>query len=62
VSNLGRVKSRLRFGTINKERILKLHLSRYGYLSAHLCKENKKALKYVNKLLAFAFIPNQRKL
>ena len=59
VSNLGRVKSFPRFGTISSERILKLHLSKYGYLSACLCKDNKKVLKRVNRLVALAFIPNK---
>jgi DNA-binding XRE family transcriptional regulator len=62
VSNLGRVKSFPRFGTVNNERILKLHLSKYGYISACLCRENQKALKRVNRLVAFAFIPNENNL
>ena len=62
VSNFGRVKSFPRFGTIKRERILKLHLSKYGYLSACLCKGNKKELKRVNRLVAFAFITNENNL
>ena len=55
VSNLGRVKS---FKGVS-ERILKIGVDRYGYISINLFKNNKRKLCKVHRLVAEAFIPNQ---
>ena len=54
VSNFGRVKS-LKFG---KEKILKPVTNTFGYLQVTLCKNNKKKLVTVHRLVAEAFLPN----
>ena len=54
VSNLGRIKS-LYFG---KERILKTHKDKYGYLISHLHNNSKGKTHFVHRLVALAFIPN----
>lgn len=62
VSNLGRVKSLNRRDRLNrywKEKIMKLHRDKKGYMRVDLCKCGKqfKSLK-VHRLVAKAFIPN----
>lgn len=58
VSNIGRVKSLPRNGTIKEERILKPRITKNGYLYVHL--RNGSISKYVkvHKMVAVAFIPN----
>lgn len=53
VSNLGKVKSLSRNGTINKERILKHKINKVGYNSVYIGK-----WKLVHRLVAEAFITN----
>ena len=61
VSNLGRVKSLPRNGTIKEEKILKQYVDRYGYLYVGL--RNKKVKKCkVHRLVAEAFIFNPNNL
>ena len=57
VSNIGRVKSLPRNGTINKERILNQENSK-GYKRVSLNKNNKAKHFSVHRLVAEAFIPN----
>lgn len=57
VSNFGRVKS-LKFG---KEKILTPGNYK-GYLSVQLCKDGKRKMMRVHRLVAEAFIPNPNKL
>lgn len=54
VSNLGNIKS-LKY---NREKILKLSINRYGYVVITLCKDSKKKLYTVHRLVALAFINN----
>lgn len=56
VSNLGRVKSLPRNGTINTERIMKPKLSKTGYLTVHLRKSGYSKHKKIHRLIAIAFI------
>ena len=58
VSNWGRVKS-LWFG---KERILKPHKNKNGYLTVLLSKNKKITRCYIHRLVAQAFIPNPQNL
>lgn len=58
VSNLGRIKSLPRNGTIKKERILKQTLDTTGYLTIGLHKDNKVKKVNVHRLIAKTFIPN----
>lgn len=60
VSNLGRVKSFPRNGTIKKERILKQTIDNNGYLIVGLHKNNKAKKVCVHWLVANAFIPKQK--
>lgn len=57
VSNLGRVKSLPRNGTIKQERILKPHRVQ-GYLLAELFNRGAHKGKRIHRLVAEAFIPN----
>ena len=57
-SNLGRIKSIPRNGTIKKERILKQTLDTTGYLTIGLHKDNKAKKVNVHRLIAKTFIPN----
>jgi hypothetical protein len=57
VSNLGRVKSLPRSGTILQEKILSQRVGR-KYLCVMLCKNNIKKCTSVHRLIAQAFIPN----
>ena len=58
VSNLGNVKS-LKFG---KTRVLKPVFTSVGYLQVGLWKNRKRQMKQVHRLVAEAFIPNQKAL
>lgn len=64
VSNYGRVKrletrvNSNRGGRAVREKILKQIITKYGYLTVHLCVDNKRAKKKVHRLVAEAFIPN----
>lgn len=58
VSNLGRVKSLPRRGTICGERLLVSHKTADGYLLVNLCKDGKGKNYRVHRLVAEAFIPN----
>lgn len=62
VSNLGRVKSLTRIRSNNncvyRGRILKSQLNNCGYEMIPLCKESKRFLKSIHRLVAQAFIPN----
>ena len=57
ISNLGRVKSFPRNGTIKQERILKQTIDNNGYLIVGLHKNNKAKKVCVHWLVADAFIP-----
>lgn len=60
VSNLGRVKSLPRNGTISSERILKPNVLRpSGYCQVSLQKHGKRTYKKVHRLVAEAFLPNK---
>ena len=61
VSNLGRVKSLDRFDRIHhhwKGKMLKLAMSRGGYLAVELNKNGKASKKSVHRLVAEVFVPN----
>lgn len=65
ISNLGRIKSLERYVKAknnklrkNKEKILSFFINKNGYLEATLCKNCKKRLHRVNRLVAETFIPN----
>ena len=58
VSNLGRIKSLPRNGTILKERILKENLSNKGYYMVVLSKNNIPKKKLIHRIVAQTFIPN----
>lgn len=66
ISNLGRVKSipRLvgegtRFKHISKERIIKSHPNKSGYLQVRLCKNGVMSASIsIHRLVAIAFVPN----
>ena len=60
VSNLGRVKSFPRNGTIKQERILKQTIDNNGYLIVGLHKNNKAKKVCVHWLVANAFIPKEK--
>lgn len=59
VSNLGRIKSFPRNGTIKQERILKQTIDNNGYLIVGLHKNNKAKKVCVHWLVANAFIPKK---
>lgn len=58
ISNLGRVKSILRFSKGIKVKILKYKIDKYGYLRVTLSKDNQQKIFFVHRLVAKAFIPN----
>lgn len=64
VSNYGRVKrletrvNSNRGGRAVREKILKQITTKFGYLTVHLCVENKRDKKKIHRLVAEAFIPN----
>ena len=60
VSNLGRIKSYPRNGTIKQERILKQTIDNNGYLIVGLHKNNKAKKVCVHWLVANAFIPKEK--
>ena len=65
VSNLGRVKRIEKYDSIGrklKEKILKFSKDRFGYLRLILTKDGKESLGTVHRLVAQAFIPNQKNL
>lgn len=64
ISNLGRVKSlEKKAGLSNrKEKILKQHLDKDGYVKVYLCKNSKVRFLSVHRLIAEAFIPNPNDL
>ncbi|MFS0556889.1 NUMOD4 domain-containing protein [Brevibacillus sp. 179-C9.3 HS] len=57
VSSFGRVKS-LANGSSRKEKILKSHVDRNGYVKLDLSKKGQSKKFYVHRLVAQAFIPN----
>lgn len=57
VSNLGRVKS-LGNNKKRKDKILKPITLKTGYLQVDLCKDGKRKLYYIHRLVAQAFVPN----
>ena len=57
VSNCGRVKS-LNYKRTGKEKILKPSKNKKGYLIVGLCKNGKRKVFLVHRLVAMAFIPN----
>lgn len=59
VSNLGNVKS-LNYKRLHKEKLLKQHLGRNGYLYVYLYNKNIKGCKKVHKLVAEAFLEKQK--
>lgn len=61
VSNLGRVRS-LNWGRQRIIKILLPFISHQGYLCVKLSLQNIKPSKYIHRLVAEAFIPNDRKL
>lgn len=61
VSNLGRIKSLPRNGTIKEEKILKQYEDRYGYFYVGLRNKKQKKNK-VHRLVAEAFINNKENL
>lgn len=58
VSNLGKIKSLDRAKKGHKGRILTPKITRYGYLSVALSRDNKKKYNFVHRLVAISFIPN----
>ena len=65
VSSLGRIKSMDRVDCDNrhrKERILKPRKNSKGYLMVCLCKDGKKKMYKVHKLVSNTFLPNPNKL
>ena len=60
VSDLGRIKSYPRNGTIKQERILKQTIDNNGYLVVGLYKNNKAKKVCVHWLVANAFIPKEK--
>lgn len=58
VSNLGRIKSLPRNGTILSEKIIKTKPNKCGYLRICLHKNNTKSFWSVHRLVAQAFISN----
>lgn len=58
VSNLGRVRSLPRNGTINTTHIIKLNHKKSGYIDVTLTKNNIKKTFRVHRLVAEAFIPD----
>lgn len=58
VSNLGRVKSFPRNGTIKDEKILKPFIDKLGRKNVFLSKNNKRKRFRIHRLVAEAFIPN----
>lgn len=57
VSNLGRVKS-LNFKRSGKEKIMKSHVNKVGYVAISLYKSGKDKIHTVHRLVAKHFIPN----
>lgn len=55
ISNLGRVRSKY------SDKILKLTITRYGYVTVILYKNKKAYYNRVHRLVALAFIPNPKK-
>lgn len=67
ISNMGRIKRLSRKSTdkngntsILKEKMLKQHLTKIGYLDISLTKNKKQKHYYVHRLVGFAFIPNPK--
>lgn len=56
ISDLGRVKSLPRNGTVNREIIMKPKLSKAGYLTIHLRKSGYSKHRKIHRLIAMAFI------
>lgn len=56
ISNLGRVKSLPRNGTINEERMLKQYKDKDGYMYVALRNESETKKKKVHRLVAMAFL------
>lgn len=48
--------------TLCKERLLKVQINKFGYVQVCLCKENKKKLLSVHRLVAMAFMENPHNL
>lgn len=61
VSSLGRVKS-LNYNHTGREKILKSGKHRDGYLQVDLCKNGKRKMFRVHRLVAEAFLPNHEGL
>jgi len=56
VSNIGRVKSLPRNGTIKQERIMKIKISKAGYATVHLRKSGYSKHRKIHRMVAKAFI------
>lgn len=62
-SNLGRIKSLGNGKSGNsKERILKQEKNKYGYYQIRLCKDGKRKMYFVHRLVCSAFLPNPQNL
>lgn len=62
ISNLGRVKSIQRKGTINNDKIIKPLLKKDNYYQVNLKFHGKSIWRRINRLVAQAFIPNPNNL
>lgn len=59
VSNFGRIKSFNKNGNNKNSDIIRIQrINQFGYLTFNLCKENKKRMIQIHRLVAQAFIPN----
>lgn len=58
VSNLGRIKSFPRRGTINSGKIIKSFLNKTGYYYVYLHKQGMRKILRLHRIVAEAFIPN----
>lgn len=58
VSNKGDVKSLVNNKGVEREKILKPFINSKGYLQVDLCKNKKRYIKKVHRLVAQAFLPN----
>ena len=57
VSNTGRVRS-LNYNGTGKTKVMKLSTNKLGYKKVGLCKDGKRKVYFIHRLVALAFIPN----